>query len=363
MRTLFVAAGGGGDALGALLIRRFVAPEEDETLIGTCAWERLRVDPVPGPRPSAGFTHLGHVAGTALEVLDRSDTRPPGRSTLPRLVRETKARVFLIDLDNGATGVADQLLRVKGALHADRMILVDVGGDAIATGQEQGLLSPMADALMLAGALRADSSVALLIAGAGLDGELQPDEVHRRIRELGGHRVGTVSTADARPLLRVLRWHPTEGTGLLAAAALGTRGSVEMRRGNTPVAVTDDSTSVWWLAPLEITQFPIARACFHTRSLAEAEEATRPFAPAELEYERMKAHKQQEPTQLSRDAVIQQAREIAKDSPDATHITTRRLLERLGVPSATDRAVIDILEDQCQRDGPLWRLRDLALLH
>ena len=77
----------------------------------------------------------------------------------------------------------------------------------------------------------------------------------------------------------------------------------------------------------------------------------------------MKAHKQQEPTQLSRDAVIQQAREIAKDSPDATHITTRRLLERLGVPAATDRAVIDILEDQCQRDGPLWRLRDLALLH
>ncbi|MGO4243899.1 DUF1152 domain-containing protein, partial [Janibacter sp. RAF20_2_2] len=56
MRTLYVAAGGGGDAVGALLARRALGDtDERPPLVTTCAWERLRIDPVPGPRARSDF--------------------------------------------------------------------------------------------------------------------------------------------------------------------------------------------------------------------------------------------------------------------------------------------------------------------
>lgn len=84
MTTLFVAAGGGGDAVGILLAHQVLDPSsEAPVLISTCAWERLRIDPTPGPRPIEGFTGLGVVNGLAVEVLPSSDTEPPGRSVSP----------------------------------------------------------------------------------------------------------------------------------------------------------------------------------------------------------------------------------------------------------------------------------------
>src|SRR5699024_3682182 len=116
-------------------------------------WERLRIDPTPGPRPIIGFTGLGHIDGLLVEVLAHSDTRPPGRSMLPRLAAETPARIFVHDFHYGAHGLADHLRRLVNALDADRIVVVDVGGDVVASGAEATLLSPLADSLTLAGAL------------------------------------------------------------------------------------------------------------------------------------------------------------------------------------------------------------------
>ena len=51
---------------------------------------------------------------------------------------------------------------------------VDVGGDVLARGDEQGLASPLCDAVMVAGALRVAGRVKSLLAviGPGCDGEL-----------------------------------------------------------------------------------------------------------------------------------------------------------------------------------------------
>lgn len=52
MRSVLIAAGGGGDAVGAILARRCLAADTaDPLLIAAYAWERVRVDPEPGPRP------------------------------------------------------------------------------------------------------------------------------------------------------------------------------------------------------------------------------------------------------------------------------------------------------------------------
>ena len=67
---------------------------------------------------------------------------------------------------------------------------VDVGGDVLARGDEEGLASPLCDAVMVAAALRAVLPRALLaVIGPGCDGELTQAEVAGRVAELA--RAGT----------------------------------------------------------------------------------------------------------------------------------------------------------------------------
>ena len=48
-KTLYVAAGGGGDVIGATILHAAIG-SPDEPQIATFSWDRLLVDPVPGPR-------------------------------------------------------------------------------------------------------------------------------------------------------------------------------------------------------------------------------------------------------------------------------------------------------------------------
>lgn len=364
MTTLLVAAGGGGDVIGSLLIRRLVAPGE-QPLIATCAWERLRIDPDPGPRALTGFSLLGDLDGRQVEVRPDTHTQPPGRSTLPRLVQDTGARVFVVELERGAVGVAQQLTHILRALNANRALVVDVGGDVIASGDEAGLLSPLADALMLAGAFMTDVPVTLAVAGPGLDGELSADEVGQRLKELKARRIGTVLPSDVEAMKPLLKWHPTEASALLAAIALGIRGAVETRRGGAPVPLTSVSAAVWTLDIRDLAPFPIANGCLRTETLGEAETVVDQFCPNELRYERAKAAEMSPHTQhRTVPDLLQRAREVGATAPlTTTHITMRRLLERVDAPPAMTDDLVKALEDNCRRDGPLWALRELALLH
>jgi hypothetical protein len=147
--TLVVAAGGGGDALGVLLLRELLGDLGDlgeQPLIATFAWERLRVDPMPGPRGRTGFVGLADVAGQPAEIVARTDTIPSGRSSLPRLAAETDARLFLLDSEHGAVGLGTQLTHLAHTLAVEQLIVVNFGGAAIAAGTEPGIRSPLADA-------------------------------------------------------------------------------------------------------------------------------------------------------------------------------------------------------------------------
>jgi len=57
MTRLWLAAGGGGDALAASILHRAVGESQPAT-IATYAWDRLAVDPLPGPRAAADFDGL-----------------------------------------------------------------------------------------------------------------------------------------------------------------------------------------------------------------------------------------------------------------------------------------------------------------
>ncbi|MCW4602076.1 DUF1152 domain-containing protein [Janibacter hoylei] len=354
MRTLYVAAGGGGDAVGALLARRALGDtDERRPLVTTCAWERLRIDPVPGPRARTDFTGLGLVDGEPQEVLPTSDTIPSGRSVLPRLAETGDARIFLHDFVGGALGLSDQLQKLAEALDVIRLVVVDVGGDIVARGHESNLKSPLADSLTLAAALRTKIPTAVVVLGPGADAELTEGEVLGLLEEVGATTVGKITGDDVRSLQAVLPWHPTEASALVAAGAEGLRGSVAMRRGHAPVRITDYTPKVWLAREPLLESFPLARALQGTTNLPEAEDVMRAAAVNEMDFERKVAEdprRYQPPSNLPR---------LMADMEDAgaTHITNRRLSEALGqqrfvAASATLRHKL----------GGLWSLDDLEQL-
>ena len=100
-----------------------------------------------------------------------------GRSSLALLARHTEARFVLLDPTNGVRGLRDQLAELAQAVGADSVTLVDVGGDIIAQGDEPELLSPLADSMTLAALDGLPVPGRVVIAGAGLDGELAEDDV------------------------------------------------------------------------------------------------------------------------------------------------------------------------------------------
>lgn len=358
MTTLFVAAGGGGDAVGILLARQVLDPgSEGQALVSTCAWERLRVDPMPGPRPIEGFTGLGVVNGLAVEVLPSSDTEPPGRSVLPRLTEHPDARIFLHDFEAGARGLASQLRGLAEALSADRMLVVDVGGDVVATGQEPNLLSPLADSLTLAGAIESGIPTSLGVIGPGTDAELAESEVIHRLADLGAKVAGRVLPGDAERSAAVLAWHPTEASALVAASALGARGAVEMRRGRRPTPLTEHSCDVWMIEAPRLPDFPLADAVAGTHDLGEAVNAIERHAVNEIAYERAKAASSSSPAEMSRTA-----RQVATAAINngATHVTSRRLMEQMGVDHSDEQQLMRQLTTPASRVAGLWHLEALA---
>lgn len=324
--TLFVAAGGGGDAVGVLLAHRLLAPDDTgPVLIATCAWERLIVDPVPGPRSPEGFAGLVK-RGSIREVVSTSDTVPPGHSTLPRLAAETNARIFLLDLAGGVVNLADQIVAIVEQLRADSVVLVDTGGDAIATGSEVGLLSPLADSMFVAAVLRSELAGSLGVLAPGADGELSESDVLTRLTNLGASFKGCITPDDVHTVEHVLTWHPTEASAIAAAGALGDRGAVAMRRGGNPFRITDRTPELWALTP-SLEHLPLAKAVIDTQSLDEAATTIARQAPNELEYETAKARSLAEGT-----SVVPSPAESLEDdrAAGATHVTLRRIRELTG---------------------------------
>jgi hypothetical protein len=292
MRRLVIAAGGGGDALGAVMVGAS-GHEGVDAAIFTYAWERLRVDPLPGPRSASEFTGLRSVGRYNAQIVAATAVKPPRRSMLPRLAGSVATPVLLLDPTRGAAGLRDQIAEVVELADIDVVRLVDIGGDLVARGDEREVTSPLADALVLAACSALEVTAEVVVAGPGLDGELPAAAVVERIHGLGGRWEASLGRRDADAILESLAWHPTEATALLAAAALGYRGTAEIRGEGVTVELTDDSRDVY-VADLRavIEGSVLAGLLVATRSLAEAEDVVREaHGASEIDYEREKAER------------------------------------------------------------------------
>jgi hypothetical protein len=285
-----VAAGGGGDAITAAALAASERRNTGPPVVMTFSWDRLMIDPLPGPRTAADFSGLCEVAPGLFEILASTRPIPPAGSSLPRLAAELPARLFLLDPVRGAVGMAEQITAAADHFRSERVDVLDVGGDALTDGADPGLRSPLADQLALAATVRAGLPCRLLVTGAALDGELPAATITHRLHQLGSTVLPPISEIEAGSVRRVFNWHPSEASGLLAAAAIGLRGRVEVRDAGDQVELTERTAAVSAVDAARAAATTPADKIGRSASLDEADRLVhRATGVSEIDYERRKA--------------------------------------------------------------------------
>jgi len=296
-RALVLGIGGGGDVVGSLAVARRCQQLGAEPVLGGVAWERMPIDPHPGPR-SVAQIRGGRRVGEHIVLADGSTTTPEGVPfSESRVAAHLGAETVLVDITAGASGAALGVAAAAAELDCDLVVFVDIGGDAIAAGREPGLASPLCDAVMLAAAIELDRehSVAGAVLGAGCDGELEPRNVLERVAALGraGAWTGTwgVTAEIADQVEAAAAATGTEASLQVVRCARGETGLTAIRGGRRQVRLSPLGAIAFFFDPaLGAAELPLARAVGGSTSLEQAHAALAEIGVrTELDYERGRA--------------------------------------------------------------------------
>ena len=246
-RPLVIGIGGGGDVVGALAVAEHCRLFHGaDPIVGGVTWERTPVDPLPGPRrvdeiQGGQLLAPGILAATGDTVIAASGT-PFAESRVAGLLG---VQTVLVDVTLGPERLADGLQAAAELMGVDLIVFLDVGGDALAHGDEPGLGSPLCDAVLLAAAdVLGTRGIPVLGAlfGTGCDGELTPTEVLERLAEVAvaGGLAGAVGlTPEVAELLeQAVEVVPTEASAQAVRAFRGVRGEVPIRDGRRTVLLS-----------------------------------------------------------------------------------------------------------------------------
>jgi hypothetical protein len=256
-RVLAVGIGGGGDCVGACATAVHARSFGASAVVGGLTWERRPVDPLPGPRRLSELVDAPAVLNDAVAMCG-PDTTGPGGFTFAEahLSRALGEQTVLVDVNVGARAVAEGLADAADTLGCDLIALVDVGGDVLAHGDEAGLASPLADAVMFAAGRhlqRAGRRVIGAVFGAGCDAELTPSEVMTRVAEVAarGGWLGTHGLApdDVSWLESLVAEVPTEASLMALRCARGRIGRQTIRQGRRTVELTPMGAPTFYLDP------------------------------------------------------------------------------------------------------------------
>ncbi len=344
------AAGGGGDAISAAVLGHALADQITVAAIMSWSWDRLLMDPLPGPRSAADFDGLVDRGSGLYEVVPSSSLNTGGMSTLPRLAGHTGRPMLLADPKQGTLGLSRQLLRAASVFDADMILVVDVGGDILAAGHEPGLRSPLADSLALAASVASGLPTDVLVTGLGLDGELTVEELEQRLVFLGAEEVIDLSPEDIAELAGVWQWHPSEANALLTVAANGWRGRVESQREAT-IGVDDRCTTVFRVDADHLANDSIAADLASAADLDHAERlvrARRGISDIDIERERLAVRRQPRRSDIDAMGFLDRYVQVAA-ARGTDALTIRRVLE---LTDATSPAAATAMREQLRRQRP-----------
>ena len=241
-RLLIVGIGGGGDVVGSRACAEVAAGLGLESVLGGLTWERSVVDPLPGPRTLEELDGA-RILNEAVAVAGPQTTGPGGvRFAEARMAELTGEDVLLVDPNPGPSAIGRGLAHAARETGCDHVVLLDVGGDVLAHGDEPGLSSPLADAVLLAASATIDLPCTLVVWGAGCDGELTPAEVGARVAEVwsaeGARGTLGLTGEQVARLATVAEAVPTEASAMALRCAAGATGRQPIRRGRRHVELT-----------------------------------------------------------------------------------------------------------------------------
>ncbi|MFJ3788804.1 DUF1152 domain-containing protein [Kitasatospora sp. NPDC090091] len=384
MKRLLIAAGGGGDAIAAVMLRAALYGPDAPALVLTYSWERLTVDPLPGPRGRGDFTGLAAPRADLALVTGATAVVAPAGSSLPRIAADLSGdssgptggpgsgpvtEIGLLDPYEGTVGLARTLRAAAAHCGTHRVDVVDVGGDILARGDEPTLRSPLGDALVLAACAQAGLATAVWIAGPGLDRELPEHGLHARLPPAAFG----LTAEHVEPVRRLFGWHPSEASAMLAAAARGVRGVCGIRDVPEPLRLDDRSAGVHHL-PLDraLALNPLARRLAGCPSLGRAERISLDVCGfSEIARERARAAAAPTPAVATTPTAVPAVPAVPPPELLARHArwqtdlhrrgitltTRRRTAEELALSPASARHLHDHLAtDPAQDAFPLWRV-------
>jgi len=271
--------GGGGDVVGALATARMCEQLGTRAVVGGIAWERLPIDPRPGPRRLDEIVDARPLADCLAFAgpATRAESGPP--SAEAHMARFLGQDTLLVDVLAGPQAIASGLAEAAARLDARLVVCVDVGGDVLGNGSEPGLASPLCDAVMLAAtSLLARRGVETLAAvfGPCCDGELTVDELLDRLAALAGAG-GLLGAAGMSPevvdeLERAVREVPTEASAQAVRCARGETGWTTIRRKRRRVFLSPLGAMTFYFDPVVAfdSVAPLARAVVGASTLEQA---------------------------------------------------------------------------------------------
>jgi hypothetical protein len=295
-RPLVIGIGGGGDVVGALATAEACRLYHGaEPMVGGVTWERMVVDPLPGPRPLDELEG-GERLSTCTLAADAHTNANGMLFAESHMAGFLGQPTLLVDPNLGPAIVADGVAAAAEHVGADLLVFLDVGGDALAHGHEAGLASPLCDAVMLAAAAQLqESGLAVLAAvfGAGCDGELTLDEVMERVAEVaaagGLSGVRGLTGRVAERLAEAVEVVPTEASAQAIRCFRGETGTTTIRRGRRSVRLSPLGALTFYLDPVATVRSAarLARAVREAGDLEEANDILHSLGVrTELDFER-----------------------------------------------------------------------------
>jgi hypothetical protein len=239
------------------------------------------------------IVELKRVSKTVGLASARTRTTKGIRFTESVIAEILNTETLLVDLNQGVQGTIKGLNEAMRKLGIDLFVGIDVGGDVLAEGTEEGLHSMLADSMMLATMVNLEVPVALGVLGCCTDGELSLEQFSRQVARVAsyGGFLGArgLTPEDLRVLDEVIPKTKTESSALAVDAARGRTGEIEIRGGYRKVMLTPLSAMTFYFDPRVVFEriSKVARDLVPTRSLEEAQSVLEQAGvPSELTFER-----------------------------------------------------------------------------